>query len=124
MAGLLRDVMSQESYWAMMFHSQIALNQLVSPTNEALTAREREFMRNRASCDFVIYFRVGKTPLAVIEVDGGSHDKPQQVERDALKNSILKKSNISLLRLRTVESQIEEKISGFLAQWASNASTV
>ncbi|WP_230371580.1 DUF2726 domain-containing protein [Paludibacterium denitrificans] len=49
---------------------------------------ELDFMRNRASCDFVLYFKVGKTPLGVIEVDGGSHDRPEQATRDALKNSI------------------------------------
>src|SRR3546814_14035398 len=48
--------------------------------NASLTPRELEFMANGASCDFVLYFKVGKTPLGVIEVDGGSHDTPQQAE--------------------------------------------
>ena len=56
--------------------------------------------------------------LGVIEVDGGFHDKPEQAARDALKNSILAKSGLPILRLRTVESGIEEKIAGFLATWA------
>lgn len=71
-------------------------------------------MKNRASCDFVLYYKVGKTPLAVIEVDGGSHGAARQAERDALKNSILRKSEIPMLRLQTVESHIEEKIEEFL----------
>src|SRR3546814_9142084 len=83
----------------------------------------RDFMKNRASCDFVLYFRVGKTPLGVIEVDGGFHDTARQAERDILKNSILEKSGISLLRLKIVESHIEEKIMAFLAQWTSGTST-
>jgi very-short-patch-repair endonuclease/RecA/RadA recombinase len=121
-ARILRDALSRKTYRAITFHSQIRLIQLVSSTNEALTSAEREFMRNRASCDFVLYFKVGKTPLGVIEVDGGYHDTPQQAERDALKNSILKKGQLPLLRLQTVESHIEEKVSEFLAQWTSNAS--
>jgi very-short-patch-repair endonuclease len=80
-------------------------------------------MAHRASCDFVLYFKVGKVPLGVIEVDGASHDRPDQAERDALKNSILEKSNIPLLRLRTVESRIKERVIAFLAQWAHNASS-
>nr|WP_244874283.1 DUF2726 domain-containing protein [Cupriavidus numazuensis] len=72
----------------------------------------------RASCDFVIYFKVGKTPLGVIEVDGGFHDKPEQAARDAVKNQILAKSNLPILRLRTVESDIKARIAGFLAAWA------
>ncbi len=75
-------------------------------------------MRNRASCDFVVYFKVGKTPVGVIEVDGGFHDTREQGARDALKNSILGKSHLRILRLRTVESGIKEKIDRFLATWA------
>lgn len=117
-AHILRTAMPQEPYQALMFHSQIALNQLAAPSNDALTEREQQFLRNRASCDFVIYFKVGKTPLGVIEVDSDYHDTPEQAERDALKNSILAKVNIPLLRLRTIESHIEEKVTAFLAQWA------
>lgn len=118
-AQLLRELLSEESYRALACHTQVRLSQVASSTNQALTKDELDFMRNRASCDFVLYFKVGKTPLGVIEVDGGSHDRPEQATRDALKNSILAKSNIPILRLRTVESHIEEKIDDFLAQWAS-----
>jgi hypothetical protein len=38
-----------------------------------------------------------------------------------LKNSILEKSGIPILRLRTVESGIEEKVAGFLSAWARTA---
>lgn len=118
----LRRVLEQEAYRGITFHSQIALNQLVSTANESLTPREREFMRNGASCDFVLYFKVGKKPLGVIEVDGGEHDKPVQAERDALKDSILHKSDIHLLRLRTYGSGIEERVTAFVAQWAASNS--
>ena len=117
-AQVLREALSDASCQALTFHVQIALDQVASSTNPALTARELAFMRNRASCDFVLYFKVGKTPLGVIEVDGGSHDRPEQGARDALKNSILAKSNLPILRLRTVESGIEGKVAGFLAAWA------
>lgn len=118
-AQLLRELLSEESYRALACHTQVRLSQVASLTNPALTKDELDFMRNRASCDFVLYFKVGKTPLGVIEVDGGSHDRPEQVTRDALKNSILAKSNIPILRLRTVESHIEERINAFLAKWTS-----
>lgn len=121
-AQILREVTAQDAYRAMTFHSQIFLSQLASPANEALTSREREFMGNRASCDFVVYYKVGKTPLGVIEVDGGTHVTKQQSARDALKESILHKSGIPLLRLRTVESFIEERVAQFLDQWAMGSS--
>lgn len=118
-AQLLREALSEELYRALTCHAQVRLNQVASSSNPALTKDELDFMRNRASCDFVLYFKVGKTPLGVIEVDGGSHDRPEQATRDVLKNSILAKSNIPILRLRTIESHIDEKIDRFLSQWAS-----
>jgi hypothetical protein len=121
-AQILRDALSQDAYRAITFHSQIPLIQLVSSASEALTPPERTFMRNRASCDFVLYFKVGKTPIGVIEVDGGFHGTARQAERDALKNSILEKAEIPLLRLQTVESHIEEKIAAFLDRWTNNPS--
>ena len=123
-AQILREALSQEAFRAIKFHGQILLIQLASLTNETLTSREREFMKNHASCDFVMYFKVGKTPLGVIEVDGSSHRDPLQVERDALKDNILRKSGIPLLRLQTVESGIEAKIEKFLAQWATGIAVV
>ncbi|MEN2470735.1 AAA domain-containing protein [Burkholderia sp. GS2Y] len=119
-AQLLREALSDPSCRALMYHGQVKLDQIASPSTPDLTQRERVFMA-RASCDFVIYFKVGKTPLGVIEVDGGSHDRPDQAARDALKNGILAKSGIPILRLRTVESRIEERIVDFIAQWASPA---
>jgi hypothetical protein len=117
-AHLLREALSDPSYESLICHSQIWLSQIASPTNPDLTECERTFMA-RASCDFVIYFKVGKTPLGVIEVDGGSHDMPDQALRDTLKNSILAKNGIPILRLRTIESRVEERIAAFIAPWAS-----
>ncbi|MFL1405865.1 AAA domain-containing protein [Marinobacter sp. M1N3S26] len=115
-AQILRERLSLSFNQAITFHTQIALNQLVSPGNEMLTANELGFMKGRSCCDFVLYFNVGKKPLAVIEVDGGEHDKPQQKKWDALKNRILHKGGLPLLRLKTVESHIEEKVENFLAE--------
>lgn len=121
-ARLLRDILSLQAYQAITFHTQVALIQLVSLTNNTFTPRELNFMKNRACCDFVLYFKVGKTPIGVIEVDGRSHSTEEQAERDELKNNILKKSNIPLLRLKTIDSNIEEKIAEFLIPWSSDSS--
>lgn len=122
-AQILRERLSLSSNQPITFHTQIALNQLVSLGNEMLTANERGFMKGRSRCDFVLYFKVGKKPVAVIEVDGGEHDKPQQKKWDALKNSILHKGGLPLLRLKTVESHIEEKVEKFLVAVAGGTRT-
>jgi len=117
-AKLLREALSAPACQSLMCHAQIKLDQIASPSYQDWTDRERAFMA-RASCDFGIYFKVGKKPVGVIEVDGGFHDRPEQAARDALKNGVLEKSGIPILRLRTVESRIEERIGDFIAQWAS-----
>lgn len=113
---LLRGFFSENINCGLMFHRQVPLNQVVSTKNLDLSEREIEFLRNRASCDFVIYFKIGKTPVAVIEVDGDSHQATRQIERDEIKNSILNKANIPLLRLRTIESRVEERLEIFLKE--------
>lgn len=117
-AQLLREALSAPACQSLMHHAQIKLDQIASPSNQDWTDRERAFMA-RASCDFVIYFKVGKIPVGVIEVDGGSHDRPDQAARDALKNGVLAKSGIPILRLRTVESRIAERIGDFITKWTN-----
>ena len=114
-AVILRDILKKKEFSVLIFHMQIYLKQLVSNDNN-FSERERKYIENRASCDFVIYYRVGKKPLAVIEVDGGWHDKPEQMERDNLKNNILKKAGIPLLRVRTTDSDIRGKIEAFIKE--------
>jgi superfamily I DNA and/or RNA helicase len=113
-AQLLRESLLRSAFNGIVFHTEVALNQLVSSNNEGLTAKERTFMQSRSRCDFVLYFKVGKTPIAVIEVDGGSHTLPKQMEWDALKNSILEKGKLPLLRLKTIDSHIEKKLEDFI----------
>ena len=115
-AQLLREILKENDYQSMIFHQQVLLEQLVSRTNNNFTERELEYMYNKASCDFVLYFKTSKYPIAVIEVDGDDHNKPGQRERDLLKNAILDKAGVFLLRLKTIESHIEEKIKRFLSE--------
>lgn len=113
-AVIIRDILSNDKYEDIVMHKQVYLKQLVSNSID-FTDRERQYIRNRSSCDFVLYYRIGKQPIAVIEVDGGYHDMPLQKERDILKNNILEKAGIKLLRVKTVED-IEEKASKFISE--------
>jgi len=115
-ACLLRDVLLSERYQALYFKREKWLDQVALLTNPALSEAERKFMRDGSRCDFVLYENAGgKRPLGVIEVDGGNHNTPVQMRRDDLKNSILAKCGVPILRLRTVEARIEERIEEFLA---------
>lgn len=113
-ARLIGDALNEKAYSALHMHSQILLRQLVHLAADQLSDREKEFMNQGASCDFVLYYRLGKQPAAVIEIDGEHHNYPDQAERDELKRELLEKSNIPLLRLRTIDSRIESRIRYFL----------
>ena len=82
------------------------------------TDEERRFMRNGSRLDFLFFHKVTKEPLAVVEVDGYSFHREgtRQAERDALKDSVLRKIGIPLLRLstRTETGQEGDKLKTFL----------
>ncbi|RWR01234.1 helicase [[Pantoea] beijingensis] len=111
----LDAALKQTPFHALTVHKQVLLRQLMIQRNHRFSERQREFMLQGSSCDFVFYYRVGKQPVAVIEVDGASHDTEVQRERDALKDAILATCGIRILRLRTIDSRIEDKITAFLA---------
>lgn len=86
-------------------YAKVTLRDLVDPTfknttnNYLFTKPERDFIFNSAHADFVIVDS-DDYPILVVEVDGKSHDKLVQKKRDALKDSILSKANIPLVRLK------------------------
>lgn len=62
--------------------------------------------------DFLLFNKMDKKPILAIEIDGTHfHEKgTRQAERDILKNSILQKCGLPLLRIKTTESNIENRI--------------
>ena len=109
--AVLTDLLAQESYSNLIFTTQVLLKNLIAE-NEILTKEERAYIDHRASLDFVIYNKFDRKCVLAIEVDGfESHENnPRQLTRDALKDSILDKYQIPLLRLRTNGSGEEERI--------------
>lgn len=81
-------------------------------TVDLLTDEELSFVNNRASLDFVIYYKQDKACALVIEVDGFTfhENNPEQKWRDKMKDTILGKYCIPLLRLPTNGSREREKI--------------
>lgn len=77
-----------------------------------LSEREFSFSTNDwTHVDFLIYSRVTHLPVLVIEVDGFQfHNNEKQKERDALKDSILAKYGIPILRLNTTDSSEKERV--------------
>lgn len=62
--------------------------------------------------DFIIFNKLDKMPVLVVEVDGYAYhaNNTKQLERDKMKDGILKKYDIPILRIRTNESGEESKL--------------
>lgn len=62
--------------------------------------------------DFVIYNKLDKMPVLAVEVDGYAYhaNNPKQLMRDKMKDGILKKCGIPILRVKTNESGEEGRL--------------
>lgn len=80
---------------------------------------ETTYIQNNCSVDFLIKDKVNQDIVCAIEVDGIKYheNNKQQLIKDAMKDSILTKSNILLLRLKTNGSNEEQKIKQIFNQY-------
>jgi hypothetical protein len=108
---LLHDLLAEAQYAHLTVTRQILLRNLL-PDLAGLTPRQADYVRHRASLDFVIYNRVTNQPSLAIEVDGFAYHEndPKQLGRDELKDQILGKHQMPLLRLPTTGSGEERRI--------------
>jgi superfamily I DNA and/or RNA helicase len=107
----IKDLMDDEMFRCFEASAQVYLKNLVYDI-ESFTDAERSYIKRNASADFVVYNKLDKRPVLVIEVDGfASHENnPKQLARDDLKNSILEKHNIPCIRFPTTGSEEREKL--------------
>ena len=62
--------------------------------------------------DFLLFNKMDKKPIMAIEIDGTRYhtEGSRQAERDLMKNRIMEKYGLPLLRIRTNESGVEDRI--------------
>ena len=80
---------------------------------EKLNKTEYDFTMNVLThTDFLIFNKSDKSPVLAVEVDGYEFhaNNPKQLERDEMKDNILKKYDIPILRIKTNESGEETKL--------------
>jgi AAA domain/Protein of unknown function (DUF2726) len=109
---LLEDVLMEAKYRRYSGIFQYPLSMLIQNDN-ALTEDEKKYAHHPwTQCDFMIYQKVDKHPVLIIEVDGYDNHKAgtPQYDRDRLKDSILSKIGLPILRLSTVGSNEYEVI--------------
>ena len=120
MYGLLKEVLSEERYASLSVVFELPLSELLNLEQvECLSEDERNYALNRwTHVDFLIYSKVTKDPVLAIEVDGYKYHKAgtRQAERDKVKDAILGKCGIRLLRFSTTGSKERERIEAALTE--------
>jgi superfamily I DNA and/or RNA helicase len=90
----------------------IPLNRIIKDLS-ILTEREQKFVLHPNShIDFVIYNKINNSIVLAIEVDGHEYheNNPEQLERDRVKDTILNKSEIAIMRFKTNDSEEEKRL--------------
>lgn len=91
--------------------------------SDALLIEEEKTYKNRSwtLIDFVLYNKATKMSVLAIEVDGMAFRKSgsNQANRDAMKDSVLEKARVPLLRLSTDGSNEKSRIIEKLMQISS-----
>ena len=88
------------------------LRMLIRDTSKLNDDEYQYAMNVLTHTDFVIFNKVDKMPVLVVEVDGYAYhgDNPKQLKRDKMKDEILGKYDIPILRLGTNESGEESRL--------------
>ena len=103
---LLEEILAQPEYNRFSYVQDMLLRNLLNSL-ENLSDEEITYINNRASLDFVVFYKQDKTCKLVIEVNGFSfhENRPEQLRRDALKDAILTKYNIPFCDLRPTAAE-------------------
>ena len=112
MYSVIQEVLSEEAFSAFRCAVHVSLATLVR-NDAALTDTEWNYVRNPLThVDFLLFRKMDKSPVLAIEVDGTRFHEvgSKQAVRDKMKNHILERCGISLLRLRTDGSGEDEKL--------------
>lgn len=112
---LLEEILSEGRFTRFTYVQEVRMKNLLRNISK-LTDSEKAFVNSKSAVDFVIYYKMDKTCVFVIEVDGFAfhENNPQQLQRDRMKDRILSKYNIPILRLATNGSGEKEKIEKML----------
>jgi len=110
MNALIEKVLEGEQFKSLSKVLHYPLNMLIRDTSK-LDEKEFKYATNPLThTDFFIFRKIDKAPVLVVEVDGYAFhaNNLKQLERDRMKDGILRKYNIPILRLATNGSGEEE----------------
>ena len=112
MSLIINEVLEDENFLHLDVVLHMQLYRIVKDCS-LLNEEEIKFVNNENThIDFIIYSKINKQIVLAIEVDGYEyHDNnPIQLKRDKLKDEILEKYNIPIMRFATNASQESKKL--------------
>ncbi|MEX1030277.1 MAG: AAA domain-containing protein [Paenibacillaceae bacterium] len=112
MYSVIEEVIALPEFSSFKCVMHIPLNSIVRDLT-SLKDEERNYTMNPwTHVDFLIFNKLDKEPVLVVEVDGHKfhRDNEQQRHRDALKDKILAQIDLPILRIATNESGEREKL--------------
>lgn len=117
MYDLICSVLCQERFSKYSVRTHIPLNMILRTFDKLDDAQTIYAMNPLTHVDFLIFNKLGKIPVLAVEVDGVSFHKEgsRQKERDRMKEDILRKYGLPLMRFRTDESGERERLEVALA---------
>ena len=89
-----------------------SLKMIIRDTTLMTSSEKKYAMNDWTHVDFVIFDTIDKSPQLVVEVDGTKYhaEGTKQAERDAIKNEILNKYGLPILRFRTDGSEERKQL--------------
>ncbi|WP_163528708.1 AAA domain-containing protein [Halobacillus ihumii] len=109
MNAVIEKVLGEDEFTSLDHVLHQPLKMLIKDSGK-LNEDERTYAMNILThTDFVIFNKMDKMPVLVVEVDGHDYheNNPAQLSRDEMKDAILKKYGIPIVRMKTTGSEEE-----------------
>lgn len=109
--NMIKEIIARNGWDNIDVVSHVPLSDLLRDLDSLSDAEKKYAMNDWTHIDFVIYNKMDKKMFMAVEVDGYAYHKEgtRQSERDIMKDRILQKYDVPLIRLKTIGSG-EEKI--------------
>ncbi|MHC8515913.1 AAA domain-containing protein [Sporosarcina sp. ITBMC105] len=108
---VLKKVLAHDEFRSLDFVLHQPLRMLIKNPDQLSKDEFNYAMNILTHTDFVIFNKLDKMPVLVVEVDGHAYHarNPKQLKRDQMKDRILEKYGIPIIRIKTTGSE-EEKL--------------
>jgi superfamily I DNA and/or RNA helicase len=118
MLYVIEKVLGSQEFQSLGYVMHQPLKMLIRDPHKLNKDELRYTMNILTHTDFLIFNKLDKCPVLVVEVDGYKYHakNPRQLERDQLKDGIFAKYGIPIIRLGTNESGEESRLRGKLIE--------